>query len=42
MTGLMRVVWRGDAHDIAGPPINAGGRREYPRADDREGKRDGR
>ena len=29
VTGLMRVVWRGDAHDIVGPPIDAGGRHEY-------------
>jgi len=42
VTGLMRVVWRGDAHDIVGPPIDAGGRREYLELMTVKGKRDGR
>lgn len=42
VTGLMRVVWRGEPHDILGPPINVGGRREYLELMAMKGSRDGR
>ena len=42
VTGLLRVVWRGEPHDIVGPPINVDGRREYLELMTVKGKRDGR
>lgn len=42
VTGAMRVVWRGEPHDIVGPPINVEGRREYLELMTVQGTRDGR
>lgn len=42
VTGAMRLLWRGVPHDIVGPPINVGGRREYLELMTVQGQRDGR
>lgn len=42
VTGDMRVLWRGQAHDIVGPPINVQGRREDLELMTVQGQRDGR
>lgn len=42
VTGAMRVLWRGQVHDIVGPPINFQGRREFLELMTVQGQRDGR